>query len=101
MAKIYQETTGKGLVLLSIDETDDAKTAADLWAEKGEPWPNFHDGDGEVQRAFAPGGVPQLVLIDASGKIVYVEIGFNDAALRAAIAKLGPEFASVASTPKP
>jgi cytochrome c biogenesis protein CcmG/thiol:disulfide interchange protein DsbE len=101
LAKLFKETSEKGLVLLSVDEDEDAKTAADFWNKRAEPWPNFHDADGEVQRAFAPGGVPEFVLIDPTGKITYTDSGFDEPALRAAIAKLGPEFASVATTSKP
>ena len=101
MGKLYKETTEKGLVLLSVDEDEDAKTAADFLAQRAEPWRNFHDNDGDVQATFATGGVPELVLIDPSGKIVYVSFGFEEPALRTAVAKLGPEFASIAPTPKP
>lgn len=100
MARIYKETHDKGLNVLSVDEGADAKAAADLWAEKAEPWPNFHDSNGDVQRTFPPGGIPELVLIDSSGKITYAESGLDEPALRAAIAKLGPEFAPIAPTPQ-
>src|SRR5262249_42216418 len=64
-----------------------------------EPWPNFHDATGEIQRQFPPGSVPEVVLIDSSGKITYAGAGFDEPALRGAIAQLGPEFASLAAKP--
>lgn len=46
--------------------------------------------------------IPQLVLIDAQGEVVYDAVGPNDDTLRTQIAKLGPEYASVApKTPLP
>jgi peroxiredoxin/outer membrane lipoprotein-sorting protein len=101
LRKLFNETSDKGLVLLSVDEDWDAKAAVDVWARHAEPWPNFHDSDWEVQRAFVPGGVPEMVLIDPSGKIIYASFGFNESALRVAITKLGPEFASLATAFKP
>lgn len=101
LAKIAKETSGKGLVVLSIDEDQDAETAAEFWAKQKENWPNFHDADGEIMRAFPPGGAPEFVLIDATGRITYGRIGFDESELRAAIAKLGPEFASLDVKSKP
>jgi len=98
MAELYQETKDKGLVFLGVDEDKDAKTAADYLAEKHEPFPNFHDS-GEIGKALKQSGLPYTVLIDAQGKIVFSKTGYSDdslSELRAAIAKLGPEFSSVA-----
>ena len=88
-----------GFWLLAFEE-DDPKTGAEFWAKHAEPWPNFHDSDGEIQRAFAPGGIPEFVLIDASGQITYASSGLDEPALRAAIAKLGPGFASISDSTK-
>jgi thiol-disulfide isomerase/thioredoxin len=101
MAKIYQQTKEKGLAFVSIDEDTDAKTAADFLAKKHEPWPNYHD-DGEIGKAFQKSGIPLIVLIDGQGKIVYYNTGYGDSTpsdLRAAIAALGPEYASINALP--
>ena len=97
MADLYQQTKDKGLVFLSVDEDKDAKTAADFLATKHDPWPNFHDS-GDIGKAFDKTGLPYTVLIDGQGKIVFSKIGYSDDSLsdlRAAIAKLGPEFSAV------
>jgi thiol-disulfide isomerase/thioredoxin len=99
LENLFQQVSAKGLALVSIDEDQDTKTAADLWAKRAEPWPNFHDATGEIQQQFPPGGVPEVVLIDASGKITYTSNGFDESALRAAIAQLGPEFAAMDAKP--
>jgi len=101
LEKVFQEVSHKGLVLISIDEDQDAKTATDFWTKHAEPWPNFHDATGEIQQHFPPGSVPEVVLIDASGKMTYTSYGFDESALRAAIAQLGPEFAAPDAKPGP
>lgn len=99
LARLHRDFRAKGLVVLSIDEDDEAKRASDFLAKRAEPWTNFHD-DGEIARAFAGDGIPQFVLIDSSGKIVYEASGFDDSELRKAIAKLGQEYGSPKTNPK-
>lgn len=97
MAELYRQTKDKGLVLISVDEDEDAKTAADFLAKKNNSWPNFHDS-GDIKKAFSQTALPYTILIDPQGKIVFCKIGSSDDSLsdlRAAIAKLGPEFSSV------
>lgn len=93
--KLYHEAADKGLVLISIDRDEEAKTAADLLAKKGYTWPNFHDA-GEIEKAMGSSGIPRTLLIDAQGKIVYDGTAPSYDDLRAQIAKLGPEYASFA-----
>ena len=100
MAQLYQATKDKGLVFLGVDEDKDAKTAANYLAEKHETFPNFHDS-GEIGKALKQSGLPYTVLIDAQGKIVFSKTGYSDdslSELRAAIAKLGPQFSSLSKT---
>ena len=96
LTELYQQAKDKGLVFLSVDEDEDAKTAADFLAKKQIPWQNFHDA-GDIGKAFNKSGLPLTVLVDANGKIVFYETGYSDgghfSSLRAAIAKLGPEHA--------
>jgi hypothetical protein len=47
--------------------------------------------------AFQRTVIPLGVLIDARGNIAFYQWGYEVADLRAAIAKLGPEFSSVAA----
>ena len=99
--KLYSETSDKGLVLLSIDDDDDAQTAAEFLAKRKEPWLNFHLTN-EIAEAFPAHGIPYFVLVDASGKVVYSSQGrLDEVGLRAAVAKLGPEFAGVSQTSQP
>jgi thiol-disulfide isomerase/thioredoxin len=100
LENLYKETADKGLVVLSIDSDEDAQTAKDFLAKRKEPWANFHLTD-EAAAAFPEHGIPYLVLVDASGKVVYSWEGLDEDGLRAAVAKLGPAFAGVAKSSEP
>jgi len=97
IAQIYQETKGKGLIVISIDRDEEAQTAADLLTKKGYSWPNFHD-DGEIEKLIGSSGIPRAMLIDGRGKIVY-DGQMDEDELRNEIAKLGPEYRSLRSNP--
>jgi thiol-disulfide isomerase/thioredoxin len=97
--KLYSETADKGLVLLSIDEGEDVETVTKILAKRKQPWPNYHLTE-EMADAFPAHGIPYFVLVDASGKVVYSKEGVDEAGLRAAVARLGPEFAAVSSEAK-
>jgi thiol-disulfide isomerase/thioredoxin len=94
LARLQQEAAPKGLVMLSVDMDEEAKTANDFLAKNHYGWPNTHD-DGKIGDAFNRGGIPLVVLIDAQGKIVYYEPGGEDDALRKVLAGLGPQFAGL------
>lgn len=100
LAQIYQEGKDKGLVLLSIDQDEDGSTAANFLHKRNYTWPDFHDGDGAIEKLMGPSGIPRIVLADAQGQIVY-DGGASEDALRNHIAKLGPEFKELAPKPKP
>jgi thiol-disulfide isomerase/thioredoxin len=95
--RLYSEVSKYGLLLLSIDEDDDAKKATDFLSRNKESWANFHD-DGEIVRLFPNEGIPHFVLIDSVGKVVFSKSSFDEPAMRAAIAGLGPEFAIITAT---
>jgi thiol-disulfide isomerase/thioredoxin len=100
LAQIYQEAKDKGLVLLTVDQDEEANTAAEFLAKKGYGWPNFHDGDGEIENLVGPSGIPRTMLVNAQGKITYDAGGMNEDELRKEIAKLGPEYATLQPKPK-
>src|SRR6266478_1518852 len=94
LEKLHQEAAPKGLAMISIDEDEDPKKAADLWAKRKEPWPNFH-ANAETVKQFPDHGIPYFVLIDGSGDVVFSDAGLDEDRLRAAIAKVNPAFASL------
>src|ERR1700685_291686 len=99
LAKLYAETQNRGLVWISVDNDEDPSDVAAYLSKKNlsMPWPNYHDEDGSLGKAFHRFGIPLGVLIDAEGKITFYQSGYEIDDLRSAIAKLGPEFNSVAS----
>ena len=100
MEKLYSEAASKGLVLVSIDDDEEAQKATEFLAKHNESWPNFHLTDA-IADAFPAHGIPYFVLVDALGKVVYSNIGLDEPGLRAAVAKLGPEFAGISKNPEP
>jgi thiol-disulfide isomerase/thioredoxin/outer membrane lipoprotein-sorting protein len=98
-ARMQDKVQDEGLRIVSIDEDQDQQTAAGYMARHGYTWTNYHDQNG-LQQLFKGTGIPLVVLIDAQGRIVYYDFGGKDEQLRAAIAGLGPEYASLA-TPHP
>jgi thiol-disulfide isomerase/thioredoxin/outer membrane lipoprotein-sorting protein len=101
LAQINAEAKDKGLVLLLVDEDEEAPTATAFLSKKGYSWTDFHDGDGEIEKLVGQSAIPRTILIDAQGKITYDAIGTDGDQLRIAIAKLGPEYAALAPKPKP
>jgi thiol-disulfide isomerase/thioredoxin len=100
LAELAKETAPKGLVLLSVDEDKQDRTATDFLAKHNYTWPNTHD-DGSIHQAYNRVGIPLVVLINAQGQIVFYGSGENDYGLRTAIAALGSQYASLAPAPKP
>jgi thiol-disulfide isomerase/thioredoxin len=98
LKKLYAETASKGLVWVSIEREEDAGDAAKFVKNEQIPWPNYHDEDGSLGKAFGLEGVPLGVLIDPEGKVTFHSVGYDISELRAAVAKIGPEFSSVAAT---
>lgn len=100
LAELEKEAAPKGLVLLSVDEDEDATTATEYLAKHHYTWPNTQD-DGKIGDAFSKMEIPLVVLIDSQGKIVFYKTGADDAEIRKAVAGLGPQFTFLASTEKP
>jgi thiol-disulfide isomerase/thioredoxin len=100
LAQIYREAKDKGLVLLTVDLDEEANTADKFLAKKGYTWPNFHDGDGQIEKLVGSSGIPRTMLVDAQGKITYDGSGMDEDQLRTAIVKLGPEYAALSPKPK-
>ena len=96
LAEIYEETRGKGLTFLAVDQDKDPRKGSSFLQKKGYTWPDFTDPDGEVHKQLGYEGLPHVILVDSTGTIVYDGTGEDANELRAHIAKLGPEFKSLA-----
>jgi thiol-disulfide isomerase/thioredoxin len=100
LAQIYQDAKDKGLVLLTVDQDEEPDTADKFLTTKGYTWPNFHDGDGQIEKLVGSSRIPRTMLVDARGKITYDGSGMDEDQLRTAIVKLGPEYAALSPKPK-
>lgn len=99
LKKLYAETASKGLLWVGIDSDEEASAAETFVKQEKVPWPNYHDDDGALGEALGRTAIPLGVLIDAQGKVIFYRTGYDISELRAAIAKLGPEFSGVAAPP--
>jgi len=102
LAQLRKDAGDRSLVFISVDEDEDAKTAADFLAKRGYDWANFHDADGEVDKGLGLSGIiPRTTLIDVAGKIVFDSRNHTTDEIRGAVARLGPEYATLAPAPEP
>jgi len=91
---LYSQAMGQGVVVLTVDEDDEPGKADAFLATHGKSsWPNYHD-DGEINRSLPGAGLPQFVLIDADGKIVFATSGFDEHELQSALSRFGPRHTS-------
>lgn len=96
LEQLYSQATSQGIAIITVDEDEPPEKAdAFLATHRTSIWPNYHD-DGEINRSLPGDGLPQFVLIDATGKIMYAESGFDEHELRAAFSRLGPGYTSLA-----
>jgi thiol-disulfide isomerase/thioredoxin/outer membrane lipoprotein-sorting protein len=95
--RIYMEVKNRGVAVVTVDQ-DVPENAVEYLARHNYSWTNYHDFDNSVGRAFKTDGIPLTILVDAQGKIVYYDFGGDEAAVRKAIAALGPEFVSIAAS---
>jgi len=98
LMKLYAETEPKGLVWVAVDNDENPDSADKVVAQEHIPWPNYHDLDGSIGAAFHRNGLPLGVLIDERGQVAFYQSAYTVSDLRSSIAKLGPQFGSVAST---
>jgi thiol-disulfide isomerase/thioredoxin/outer membrane lipoprotein-sorting protein len=100
LAALYKDAKRKGLVLISVDQDEDAAKATEFMKKHGYDWENFHDGDGAMAKLLPPTGIPHVMLVDENGIVSYDVMGGDENRLRAHVAKLGPQFADLAPKPQ-
>jgi thiol-disulfide isomerase/thioredoxin len=96
LAEIYEETRDKGLIFLALDQDDEPGKGSSFLRRKGYLWPDFNDPVGEVHRQLGYAGIPRVLLVDSAGTVVYDGRGYDVTELRSRIARLGPEFETLA-----
>lgn len=90
--RIYMDVRSKGIAVVTIDQNTDPEDATEYLARHTYTWANFHDVDRKIGTAFKEEAIPLTILIDAQGKIVFYAMGADEAAIRDAIAALGPQY---------
>lgn len=100
LKRLYSGTS-KSVIWLSIDSDEDPSAAATYLSQEHISWPNYHDGDGSLGKAFGRNGIPLGVLIDAEGKVTFYKAGYEIVELQAAMAKLSPPLQGVAASGVP
>ena len=93
LARIHERTRSTGLVILSVDQNDDAHVAQSYLDKMHYPWRNFHQQGEEIREGFWNGPIPRAIIIDSQGEIVFDKVSPTKEELLAAIGKLGPEYA--------
>jgi thiol-disulfide isomerase/thioredoxin/outer membrane lipoprotein-sorting protein len=93
VAKLYEEASGQGLVLLGVDDDEGPEKALRFTSDRHYGWPNLYDGaQHEGRGRYKVESIPALVLIDKQGVIVEYQVGFGpstEAAIRRAVQSLG------------
>ena len=88
LKRLYAETATRGLVWIGIDNDEGPQSAKSYLSQEHVAWPNYHDENGSLGKAFKRKGVPLAVLVDASGNITFYKAGYEISELRAAIERL-------------
>ena len=100
LKRLYSETS-KSVVWLSIDSDKDLGAPTTCLSQEHISWPNYHDADGSLGKAFGRNAIPLGVLIDAEGKVTFYKAGYEITELQAAIAKLSTPLQGVSPSGVP
>ena len=93
--QIRKSTATTDLQILGVDQDLHSSDAVALLRQREYNWRDVPYTK-EFVKALSMNGIPLLVLVNAEGTVVYYHKGADDVkGLAAAIAKLGPEYASV------
>lgn len=88
LQKLYARLKSKGLGLVAVDQGDDNKTILSYMKKAGLTFPAVKGVSGTFS-AYGVQAFPTNYLVGADGKILYRSVGFDEAGLKAALAKAG------------
>jgi thiol-disulfide isomerase/thioredoxin len=87
LQKLHEKYSGKNLVILGFNCSDDKKIALEFLGENGATFPTILDSSQAATmvgfRDYKMSGVPLNYIIDAQGKVVDAWYGYQEGHLRA------------------
>ncbi len=89
--KISEELSGQGLALITINKGDAAQDIGDYWKKHGYTLPVVlgTEGQSSVFNAYGVEAFPVSILLDATGKVVFRSVGYDEKGLNEALKPLG------------
>jgi len=78
MEKIHQKFAGKPVMVIGMNQQDDAATVEETMKERELTFTQLLDVDGSVGESFGANAIPHTVLIDAEGRIQKIHQGYAD-----------------------
>jgi thiol-disulfide isomerase/thioredoxin len=90
---LYREFKDNGLVVLGIND-ENPEVALEFLRENSYTFPSLVDTEGEVSEHYQVEGIPTVVIIDRTGKLVNRHVGFSpgkEQALRVSLKESGIE----------
>jgi len=90
---LYHSLHGKGLELIAVNSNDDASTIKKYRTDSGFSFIMAMDNVGKkdygVAGKYGVQAYPTNYVLNSSGKVVWRGVGFDEDAIRSALAKLG------------
>ncbi len=74
----WQKETGVKMIIIAVDTVHNTTTVASFVKNKGWRYEVYLDQDGKVQEAMNVMDTPCTMVVDGSGKIVWVHNSYND-----------------------
>lgn len=100
LKKFSADLAANNVVFLTVDEEEDPSTAVAFLTRERASWQNYHDGTRLMSSAFhATHGIPWQVLLDSDGRVAFLGNADKISKLRESVAKLGPQYSSLAPAP--
>lgn len=84
----WQDETGVKMIIVSIDQAQDANKVKPLVDGFGWEYEVLLDPNGDMKRAFGIQTIPYTLIVDGKGKIVYRHNGYVDGAEEELIEKV-------------
>jgi len=95
VAKLHNELKDKGLVVVGVNRDLDPQVAAAYLEKNDYRWMNLYDAGLRAAELWGTTGIPTVVVVDRTGKIVLFKFGTSEtdeADIRTALSKIDASF---------